>query len=107
MNNEYKYIIVKDKAGRIHHYKSGVLHHSQLSRAKGYITSDIIEAGVVLDKHIYILECIDNKHLLKHSKNYIGNILKIYQDLRLITWLRGRELESGLYYSKGILKEGD
>ena len=49
------------------------------------------------------------KYIITKDKagHYIGNRLNDYQDLRLTSWLRGRELESQLYYSKGILKEGD
>jgi len=104
MNKETKYIIIKNSKGFLRHYKSNVLHHNQLARCKGYNSLDILEAGLYLEGKLYILDCIDNKHLLKHSWEYIGNRL---DDILLKEFLKGRELESQLYYSKGILREGD
>ena len=104
---EIKYIIIRDKQGRLKHYSSDYLHHQTIARDKGYNDNDIIEAGLFLDKTFYILDCVNQDHLIKHKGNYIGNRINYYQDLRLTSWLRGRELESQLYYSKGILKEGD
>lgn len=109
MLNEIKYIIVKDKTrGFLRHYKSDYLHHQTIARDNGYNESNIIEAGLFLDKHLFILECINQSHILKHKRNYIGNCLNEYQDLRLTNWLRGRELESQVYYKiPAYLKEGD
>jgi hypothetical protein len=108
MLKEIKYIIVKDKQGFLRHYKSDWLHHETIARDNGYNSSDIIEAGLFLEGHLYILESQSQSHLKKRANNYIGNRLNVYQDLRLANWLRGRELESSLYYSKeAILKEGD
>jgi hypothetical protein len=110
MLNEIKYIIVKNKAGRLSHYKSDYLHHSIIARDNGYNESEVIEAGLFLDKELYILECISAGHIQKRAGHYIGNRLNEYQDIRLQNWLRGRELESNLYYSKkavGVLPQGD
>jgi hypothetical protein len=112
MLREIKYIIVKDKiTGRARHFCSEFLHHETIARDNGYNSSDIIEAGLFLDRRCYILECQDIKHLERRAGHYIGNRLNDYHDLRLANWLRGRELESQLYYSKKpiykTLKEGD
>lgn len=109
MLNEIKYIIVKDKVrGFLRHYKSDWLHHETIARDKGYNSSDIIEAGLFLEGRLYILEGISQEHLKKRAEHYIGNRLNFYQDLRLQSFLKGRELESNLYYSKEpILREGD
>jgi hypothetical protein len=107
-DREIKYIIVRDKiTGRIRHFKSDYLHHLTIGRDNGYSERDILEAGLFLDKELYILECISQEHLNKRAEHYIGNRLNLYQDLRLKNWLKSRELESSLYYSKGILREGD
>ena len=109
MLNEIKYIIVKNKAGRLSHYKSDYLHHSIIARDNGYNESDIIEAGLFLDRRCYILECKSIHHIERRKNLYIGNRLNFYQDLKLAQWLKGRELESQLYYSKKPvgLREGD
>ncbi len=107
---EIKYIIVKDKAGRLKHFKSEFLHHNTIARDNGFNSSDILEAGLFLGGYLYILESISQEHIIKRAGHYIGNKLNDYQDLRLINWLKGRELESNLYYSKrpaGQLREGD
>jgi len=105
---EIKYIIVKDKLSHFRHYKSEWQHHYNLARDKGYNEGDILEAGLFLEGQLYILECKDLKHLSHKAGHYIGNNLNYYQDLRLSQWLKGRELESQLYYKiKPILKEGD
>jgi len=106
---EIKFIILRDNQGRLRHFKSEFLHHSQIAEHNGFNCRDILEQGIFLSEQIYILECINEKHLLKHKDHYIGNSLNVYQDLRLQNWLRGRELESQLYYSKKAigLKEGD
>jgi len=107
MIREIKYIIIKDKAGRLHHLKNEHLHHYTIARDKGYSERDIIETGLFLEGQLYILESISQEHLIKRARHYIGNSLNLYQDIRLKTFLKGRELESQLYYSKGILREGD
>lgn len=111
MLREIKYIIVKDKiTGRARRYCSEWLHHDTIARDNGYNSSDIIEAGIFLDRRCYILECRDLKHIERRKNRYIGNCLNLYQDMRLANWLRGRELESFLYYSKKAIKtlpEGD
>jgi len=106
---ETKFIITKD----LRHFKSDYLHHSQIARARGYTPDDILETGVIIDTKIFILET-EPEHLRKHLDRYIGNVLYSLNpncfDIKLKEWLRGRELESQLYYSKrplGILKEGD
>jgi hypothetical protein len=105
---EIKYIIVKDRQGKIKHLKSEWLHHYTIARDNGYNERDIIEAGIFLEGFLYILECINQKHIEKRESHYIGNRLNYYQDLRLSQWLRGRELESQLYYTKKpIFREGD
>ena len=108
MLNEIKYIIVRDKLNnRLRHFKSDYLHHYTLARDNGFDSSDILEAGLFLEGDIYILECIYLDHLKKKENRFIGNRLNFYQDNRLKAWLKGRELESNLYYSKSILKDGD
>ena len=67
----------------------------------------------LIDKQLFILDGTNQAHLLKHKTIYLGNILndKEAENTALnklsVNWLRGRELESQLYYSKGALKEGD
>jgi len=109
---ELKYIITKD----LKHFKSNTLHHWELARARGYNPQDIIEAGIFIDSQLFILEGTNQAHLLKHKTIYLGNVLndKEAENTALnklaVNWLKGRELESQLYYSKrplGILKEGD
>lgn len=109
MLNEIKFIIIKDKAGRLHHLKSEWLHHYTIARDNGYDTRQILEAGLFLDNQLYILECENLEHLKKHSREYIGNRLNFYHDLKLQKWLRGRELESQVYYKQKPvgLREGD
>lgn len=105
---ELKYIIVKTKLGQLKHFKSEWCHHSTIARDKGFNSCDIVEAGLFLDKQLYIVECSNQKHLEKHRQQYIGNRLNFYHDLRLKSFLKGRELESQLYYSKkSILPNGD
>lgn len=108
---EVKYIIVRDKiTNRLHHFKSEVSHHYTIARENGYESSDILECGLFLDNTMYILECILLEHLKKQENRYIGNRLNFYQDERLVNWLKARDLESSLYYSKkpvGILPVGD
>ena len=108
---ELKYIIVKDKVkGFYRHFKSEFSHHTTIARDNGYLETDIIEAGLFLEGQLYILEGISQEHLHKRADNYIGNRLNYYQDKRLEAFLKGRELESQLYYSKkplGQLREGD
>jgi len=101
LSREIKFIIVRDKKNnRLHHFKSEILHHYELSRASGYDSPDILVAGLFLDGHKYILESIFLDHLKKQENFYIGNRLNFYGDKRLEQWLRARDLESGLYYSK-------
>ncbi len=101
LSREIKYIIVRDKnSNRLHHFKSDYLHHYTIARDNGYDSPDILEAGLFLEGHLYILESVYLKHLEKKENFYIGNRLNFYQDLRLQAFLKGRELESGLYYSK-------
>ena len=111
LKKEVKYIIVRDKINnRLRHFKSDWLHHYSIAKDNGYSSSDILEAGLLLEGRLYILEGIYLKHIEKRAEKFIGNRLNFYQDLRLTEWLRGRELESSLYYSKkpaGILPEGD
>jgi hypothetical protein len=103
---EIKYIIIKNKlSGKLRHFWSDCLHHETIARDNGYNSQDIIEAGLFLDRRCYILECQDYKHIERRKNYYIGNCLNIYQDLRLASWLKGRELESQLYYSKKAITE--
>jgi hypothetical protein len=105
---EIKFIILRDKTGHLRHFKSDWLHHYTLARDNGFNSEDILEAGIILDNHLFILECQLLKHLDRRRNKFIlGND---YQDIRLTQWLKGRELESQLYYSKariGVLPEGD
>lgn len=102
---ETKFIITKD--GK--HFKSDWLHHYTIARDNGYSERDILECGMFLDGTMFILECQKELHLFKHKNNYIGNALNQYQDKKLANWLKGRELESQLYYTKKAigLREGD
>lgn len=106
---EVKYIIVKDKLNRLRHLKSDWLHHLTIARDNGFTERDIVESGVFLDKEIFIVECTNKTHLYKRKERFVGNQLNMYQEQRLSSWLRGRELESQLYYSKNAvgLREGD
>jgi len=107
---EIKYIIVRDRiTGRLRHFKSDWLHHYTIARDNGFDSSEILEAGIVLDCKLFILECIILKHLERRKEKFIlGNE---YQDIRLSKWLQRRELESQLYYNRAkavyILPEGD
>jgi len=109
MLNETKYIIVRDKINNhLRHYKSDFLHHYTIARDNGYNSNDILEAGIILDKELFILECIILEHLKRRSNKFI--LGSNYQDIKLTKWLQGRELESQLYYSRarrGVLPEGD
>jgi hypothetical protein len=108
-----KFIIIKDKQGILRHFKSDVLHHSQIAREQGYNYNDILESGLFIDSQIFILESQSQRHLIKHLRHYIGNILDKLNpnsfDIRLRNWLRARELESQFYYSREPigLREGD
>jgi len=109
MLNEIKYIIVRDKiTGRVRHFKSDYKHHYTIARDSGYNSNDILEAGIILDKELFILECIILEHLKRRSNKFI--LGTNYQDIRLTKWLQGRAVESQLYYSKyrqGVLPIGD
>jgi hypothetical protein len=101
LSREIKFIIVRDKKNNsLHHFKSDYLHHYELARASGYDSPDILEAGLFLEGQKYILESIYLEHLKKRENFYIGNRLQFYGDKKLENWLKARELESGLYYSK-------
>jgi hypothetical protein len=107
---EIKYIIVRDRiTGRLRHFKSDWLHHYTIARDNGFAPSEILESGLFLDSTMYILDCILLTHLKHKEDNFIGNRLNFYQDKKLEAWLRGRELESQLYYDKKAigLREGD
>jgi len=106
---EIKYIIVKNKNGQLRHLKSDWLHHFTIARDNGYLECDIIECVIFLDKKNFILECSDKKHLERRLNRYIGIRLNEYQENKLELWLKGRELESQLFYKKqkiGI-RDGD
>ena len=100
---EIKFIITKD--GK--HFKSDWKHHYTIARDNGYSERDIVECGIFLDKFLYIVECQSKEHIGKHRQNYVGNALNEYQDLRLISWLRARDLESQYYYRIKGQKDGD
>lgn len=105
---EIKYVIIKDR-NKLRHIKSNWQHHYTMARDRGYSEKDIVECGMFLDNQMFILDCVDEKHLLKHRRAYVGNALNDYQDMKLVSWLKGRELETNLYYSKKVigLREGD
>jgi hypothetical protein len=106
--SEIKFVILRDNQGRLRHFKSDWKHHTTIAKDNGFDYSDVVEAGLFLDKRLYILESVYLEHLRRRAVNYIGNRLNDYQDIRLTAWLKGRTLESQLYYSKEpILKEGD
>lgn len=98
-NREIKFIIVRDKQGRIRHFKSPILHHYDIARKNGFESNDILEAGLFLEGQEYILECILLRHLEKKQDKFIGNLLNFGGDIKLNNWLRGRALETDLYYS--------
>jgi len=109
-DREIKFIIVRDRiTNRLHHFKSDWLHHYTIARDNGYDSHEVLEAGLFLAGHKYILECVYIEHLKKQELFYIGNQLNFYHDLRLQNWLKSRQLESQLYYSKRPvgLREGD
>jgi len=102
---DLKFIIMKNGQK----FKSDTMHHYQLARVKGFEPEDIIESGVILENKIFILDCLNKSHLNKKANNYVGNRIACGDEV-LIDWLRNRELESQLYYSKqsiSILKDGD
>ena len=109
MLNEIKYIIVRDKkTGHLRHFKSDFLYHYTIARDNGFESNDILEAGIILDKELFILECIITEHLKRRNNKFI--LGTDYQDVKLTKWLQGRAIESQLYYSKnrrGVLPEGD
>jgi len=116
MIKEYKYIIVKGDAGRLYHFKSDILHHWELARGRGYDIADILESGLFISGQIFILECNNREHLLKHKGIYLGNILQDREaegealNLLATQWLKSRTLESAYYYTlkpAGQLGEGD
>lgn len=113
-----KFIIIKTKIGKLNHFTSDTMHHSQLARAKGYKPEDIVESGVIIENKKFIFECENKEHILKHKNEYIGNVLnnqelndKIARGMYnlAVNYLKTRELESQLYYSKQAvgLPDGD
>lgn len=117
MYGEIKYIIVKDVFGHLRHFKSEWKHHSNIARDNGYDMQDVLECGMFLEHKLFILECINNTHMVKKANNVIANNLYQEERIRVQTgqigtmqnWLRSRELESEYYYSKKRvgLREGD
>ena len=110
---EIKFIIVRDNLGILRHFKSDILHHTQIAREHNFISDSIIEQGIFIDKHLFILDSQSQSHLIKHLRHYIGNVLYNLNpncfDIKLKNWLRGRELESQFYYKREPigLREGD
>ena len=104
---EIKFIIVRNKAGHLVHLKSDWLHHETIARDNGYSAKEILESGIFLDSSMFIVECVNQRHIERKKDMYVGNCA--YQDIRLNSWLKGRELESQLYFSKERvgLREGD
>lgn len=109
LSREVKFIIVRDSdTGLLRHFKSNCLHHYELARARGYDSEKILEAGLFLEGKKYILECLFLEHLKKRENFYIGSLLQFNRDIKLINWLKGRELESNLYFNlPKIYREGD
>ncbi len=106
---EIKFIILRDNNGRLRHFFSDWKHHTTIARDNGFDYSQVIEAGILLDGQVFILECLDSKHLHKTNK-FIGGT--DYQDIRLNTlardmFLKGREAESRYSYNVIGLGEGD
>ena len=109
-NKEIKFIIVRDRiTNRLHHFKDNFYHHCIIAQNNGYDSSKILEAGIFLFGRLYILESVYIKHLEKKQDFYVGNNLYIKPSEQLQNFLRGRQLESQLYYSKRPvgLREGD
>jgi hypothetical protein len=68
--------------------------------------NDVIETGIIIDKTVFILECKDNNHALRRKSRFIG--CNEFNDLRLINWLKGRQLESIVYLcGKRRIIDGD
>jgi hypothetical protein len=113
-NKEIKYIIVRDRqTNKLRHFKDNFYHHCIIAQNNGYDSSEILEAGIFLFGRLHILESVYIKHLEKKQDFYVGNILSQnflkgkYQELE--NFLKGRQLESQLYYSKRPvgLRDGD
>jgi hypothetical protein len=110
-NKEIKYIIVRDRqTNKLRHFKDTFYHHCIIAQNNGYDSSEILEAGIFLFGRLHILESIYIKHLEKKQDFYVGNILYTGNTSKdLENFLKGRQLESQLYYSKQPvgLREGD
>jgi len=105
---EVKYVILRDMQGKLRRVKSEWKHHYQMACDNGITDSALIlECGIFLDAKMIILECLNQRHLLKKKEFYVGNA--IATDTRLPLWLQARELESAVYYNKKAigLREGD
>jgi hypothetical protein len=103
---ELKFIIVKDRqSNKLKHYFSDWLCHDTIARDNNYDYREVIEAGMIIDNKIIILDCIDKKHKDKHYKNVFDNRIEFYSQL----WIKARQVESSYLYNKNItgLKEGD
>ena len=72
---ELKFIIVLNK-GKLKHYKD-VSEHNIILKRNGYTQSQLIETGIIIDKHIYILECKNSLHSkkIKYNKSVYNDVL--------------------------------
>lgn len=101
---EIKFIILRDKQGKLRHFKSDFLQHYTLARDNGFDSDKILESGIILEGRIFILDCIIQAHLSKTNKFILGNN---YQDIKLEVYNKSREAESRYLYQYAGLKEGD
>lgn len=102
---EKKFIITKD--GK--HFKSEELHHITIAENNGYKSEDIVERGIFLDNHLFIMECENQRHFNKKKIEEQYKLNVAYNTTMFRNWLKGRELESQLYCRRNIigLREGD
>jgi hypothetical protein len=92
---EIKFIIARDKQGRLRHFKSAWYNHDTIARYNGVDAwRGVIEAGLIIAGHIIVLECINQKHYLKNASNNVLNTIL----------LKSREAETKILYR---IKEGD
>ena len=101
-----KFIITKDHK----HYKSETQDHYLIAKYNGYDVKDILEIGLIIEGHFYILECYNAEHRKKpsFSKKFIADdVNKYLEELTNYRILKARECESRLKYSYVGLGEGD
>jgi hypothetical protein len=96
--------IIAYKNGRLHHKKSDnpFIFHLGLARQYNFdFYSDVIESGIIEDKHIVLVECKHKAHLLRHKQREIDSYIEL---------TKAREAQTRSAYNKNltyILREGD